>query len=346
MAPARGLRGERRGRRSTPRATRSSSPSAARATRSPPRWLVNARSPTTRGRRGPTSACGWGFTLESRSPPRATSASASTVRPASARPGTAARCCSRMRRASSSRTTCRPTFASVIWAITGSRTSTARNASSSSTSRASRASFRRSRPSSASPPRRPSPVARVSSPGRASRSRSPAASQPARRGTTRRCCSRCSRRPRYPVLLAGGQEANALRGVDANAVGVVDAGDNEITSEIEVDAAPEWRQDRGCALGRQRRRQHRFADRPRDELRAGHDQGGQRPDRRRGRGRCRVGDERPRRHRLRIDPKTNEVVQRIGVGNGPASVAAGEGAIWVANAVTPLPRRSTRAQAT
>ena len=63
-----------------------------------------------------------------------------------------------------SRTTYRPTFASVIWASTGSRTSTARNASSSSTSRASRASFRRSRPSSASPPRRPSPVARVSSP--------------------------------------------------------------------------------------------------------------------------------------------------------------------------------------
>jgi YVTN family beta-propeller protein len=33
----------------------------------------------------------------------------------------------------------------------------------------------------------------------------------------------------------------------------------------------------------------------------------------------------------RISPKTNEVVATVPVGNGPVSIAVGEGAVWVTN---------------
>jgi hypothetical protein len=43
------------------------------------------------------------------------------------------------------------------------------------------------------------------------------------------------------------------------------------------------------------------------------------------------GDERIRQTSLRIDASTNRVTAAIDVGDGPGSVTAGEGSVWVTN---------------
>ena len=44
-----------------------------------------------------------------------------------------------------------------------------------------------------------------------------------------------------------------------------------------------------------------------------------------------VGGEHPARRRLRVDTATKRVVARVDVGNDPAGLAVGEGAVWVAD---------------
>jgi YVTN family beta-propeller protein len=134
------------------------------------------------------------------------------------------------------------------------------------------------------------------------------------------------------LLVRGTDEASALRAVDANAVGVIDPGDNEIASEIAVDAAPGHMAAGLSALwvanadANTVSRIDLETNSVRQTIRVGS-----------GPSAIAVGADAVwatnglGRTVSRIDPETNEVVQTIDVGNGPAGVAVGEGAVWVAN---------------
>ena len=90
---------------------------------------------------------------------------------------------------------------------------------------------------------------------------------------------------------------------------------------------------RGLCLGDERRRPLGLQDRSRHRCRGSRRSGPTHwPRHRRGRRSVWVTDESTRAV-FRIDPTTNDVSDRINVGNGPAGIAYGAGAIWVANSL-------------
>ena len=87
----------------------------------------------------------------------------------------------------------------------------------------------------------------------------------------------------------------------------------------------------GLGLGREHRRRHDHEDRRRQ--RQADEDAADRRDRARLRRRNALGEPATANRVARIDPATGSVVQTIPVGNGPAGLAFGSGAAWVANSL-------------